>query len=83
MITETKPRETLWTVPIGVYWLTWTTIDNWWVDLYQFVARIPLFVTGNDISFKLKSTSGTRILHKCRIDVQGEAIDVFWYNNIV
>lgn len=81
MIIESKMKETLWVRPIGVDTLTGSTVST--IDLYQFVARVPLYVTGSTISFRLKSIWGTWILHKARIDVNAESIDVFWFNNIV
>lgn len=75
-IIETKPKETLWTRPIGIDTLTGST-ESSWIDVYQFVARIPLYQTGSNISFRMRSTGGTRILDKARIDVNAESIDVF------
>lgn len=81
MIIESKMKETLGTRPIGVDTLTGSTVDE--VDLYQFVARIPLYSTGSTISFRMVSTGWVWILQKARIDVNKESIDVFGYNNIV
>lgn len=83
MIIQSKPKETLGTSVIWVNSLTWSTDVDSWLDVYQFVARIPLYVTGSTISFSMKSTGWTWILHKARIDVNAESIDVFGYNNIV
>lgn len=81
MIVQTKPRETLWVRPIGVDTLTWS--QSTWIDLYEFIARVPLYVTGSRISFGMKSTGWSWILSKASIGVNKEAIDVFWYMNIV
>lgn len=80
-ITQTAVKETLWTRAIWVDTLTWESDSP--TDVYNFVARIPLYVTGTNINFQLKSTGGTWILHKARIDVNKESIDVFGYSNII
>ena len=83
MIIETKPRYTLGVRPIGIDNLVWPISDNETVDVYEYVARIPLFVTWSSINFSLKSNWGTWTLDKARIWVNWEPIDVFWYANIV
>jgi len=82
MIIQSKPKETLWVRPIWVDWLTGSTSDEW-IDMYQYVARIPLFATGSKINFQLKSTWGSRTLDKARIAVNGESVDVFGFANII
>lgn len=75
MIIETKVVETLWVRPIWTDTLTGDIIE--WIDLYQFIARVPLYVTWSTILFRMYSTGWTWILHKARIDVNTESIDVF------
>jgi hypothetical protein len=53
------------------------------VELYQYRIRLPMFATGNDISINMSSTWGIRTLHKARISVDKEPIDVFYYDNIL
>lgn len=83
MIIETKMKETLWINPIWVDTLTGSTDNEDGVDVYEFVCRIPLYATGSKINFQMKSTGWTWILHKAKIGVNKEEIDVFGYANII
>jgi hypothetical protein len=51
--------------------------------LYEYVARIPLYVTWSTINFSLYSKGWTWTLDKARIGVNGQPTDVFWFANIV
>lgn len=79
-ITDLTAAQTLGTRPIGIDTLTWTGSS---VDLYPFIVRVPLFATGNSINFGLNSSEWIWVLHKARIWVNQQPIDVFGYNNIL
>ena len=83
MITETKPSESLGINPIGIDTLTWSVDTEDWVDIYQYIARIPLYSTWSTVNFQMKSLWGTRTIDNARIMVDAQSIDVFGYNNIV
>jgi len=84
MITETDvPSETIGTTAIWVSSLTGATDTDSWLDIFSYVARIPLFVTWSIINFQMSSEWGTRTLDSARIMVDQQEIDVFWYANIV
>ena len=81
-ITDTSTSYTLGTRPIGIDTLTGSSSDSD-IDLYSFVARIPLYATGNWINFSLSSTNGVWILEKARLGVNKEPLDVFSASNYV
>ncbi len=80
-ITDTSTVETLGTRPIWVDTLTGTASE--WIELFPFIVRVPLYATGNTINFGMSSEAGVWVLHKARIWVNKEPIDVFWYQNIL
>lgn len=80
-ITNTTIVDTLWVRPIWNDTLTWESSED--IEIYNYIARIPLYSTWSNISVSMESTWWIRMLDKMRIWVNWEPIDVFWYANIV
>ena len=51
--------------------------------LYPFTVRLRLYERGANIAVNLSSSGVQWIMDKMRIDVEGEVIPVFGYNNII
>lgn len=82
-IIESGVRITLWTRPIWLDQLAWDNDGTSWVDLYEYVVRLPLYISGWQINFQMISDWGQRTLDRVRIGVNWEPIDLFGYNNIL
>ena len=82
-IIESGVRITLWTRPIWLDQLAWDNDGTSWVDLYEYVVRLPLYISGWQINFQMISDWWQRTLDRVRIGVNGEPIDLFGYNNIL
>ena len=82
-IIESGVRITLWTRPIWLDQLAWDNDGTPWVDLYEYVVRLPLYISGWQINFQMISDWWQRTLDRVRIGVNGEPIDLFGYNNIL
>lgn len=82
-IIESGVRITLWTRPIWLDQLAWDNDGTLWVDLYEYVVRLPLYISGWQINFQMISDWWQRTLDRVRIGVNGEPIDLFGYNNIL
>jgi len=83
MITEFKPNESIWVRPIWTDAITWWEDTDDWVDIYQYIARLPFYSTGSTVNFSMKSLWGTRTIDNARIMVDAQSIYVFWHANII
>lgn len=72
----------LWVSPIWIDTLgAWEWED--WLGLYRYIARLPMYSMGNDISINMSSTGWQRIIEKMMISSEKETIDIFNYWNIL
>ena len=76
-------KMTLWTRPLWLDPLTWLEWEDDRLDLYEYVIRLPLYVTWWQINFQMISDGGQWTIDRVRIGVNGEPIDLFGYNNIL
>ena len=76
-------KMTLWTRPLWLDPLTWLEWEDDRLDLYEYVIRLPLYVTWWQINFQMISEWWQWTIDKIRIGVNGEPIDLFGYNNIL
>lgn len=79
-ITSSSSVETLWTRTIGTDTLTGDPITEE-IQFYNYVCRVPLYVTWTDLSVDLSSEWGSRTFSQMRVGVDGEPVDVFWFSN--
>lgn len=72
---------------LGTSLLWWTPLTGWedssWINMYQYSVRLPLYASGNSCAINMSSTGGVWTLHKARISVEQEPIEVFNSNNIL
>lgn len=76
-------KMTLWTRPLWLDPLTWLEWEDDRLDLYEYVIRLPLYVTWWQINFQMISGWWQWTIDRVRIGVNGEPIDLFGYNNIL
>jgi hypothetical protein len=76
-------KMTLWTRPLWLDPLTWLEWEDDRLDLYEYVIRLPLYVTWWQINFQMISGGWQWTIDRVRIGVNGEPIDLFGYNNIL
>lgn len=82
-IIENWLKVTLWTRPIWLDQLIWLQGNDDTLDLYEYVIRLPLYISGGQINFSMVSDGWQRTIDRVRIGVNGEPIDLFGYNNIL
>lgn len=82
-IIETWVKMTLWTRPLWLDQLSWDKWEDSYLDLYEYVVRLPLYVSWWQINFQMVSNWWQWTIDRVRIGVNGEPIDLFGYNNIL
>lgn len=84
-VTDSHIDVAWWWIGISALW----TETLWWegsdLFLYPFTVRVPLstYARGSNISLRIQAEWVQLIFEKMRVGVDAEAIDVFWYNNIL
>ena len=75
---------TLWVTALGIDTLGASASDSGdSLPMYPFTVRIPFFNRGATIAVDMQSIGVQWIVEKYRINVEGEPVEVFTYNNIL
>lgn len=82
-IIESGAKMTLWTRPIWLDPLSWLKWGDKSLNLYEYVIRLPLYLSWWQINFSMVSDWWQWTIDRVRIWVNGEPIDLFGYNNIL